>query len=156
MPNQNTIFCYSCGEKINETNTFCPECGAKLDESGSTESESQNTVNKVTKSEFEESTPDPTVEWLGYPFPSKLAYHLTWGGMAFIFLGAFLQVFAGWPSGTSYLGLLISGIGIWVDMKYVTQVSEQWQPNKKSYLAGTFLLMILAVPLYLYRRRKYI
>lgn len=149
-PKSNTKFCFECGEKIKSNVSFCPECGAKHDQEN--EMNAVNPVENESSSELDIDSSNPTTTWLGYSLPPALTYHLTWGGVVFILIA----LAAGWPRGTAYFGMFLSALGVWVDGKYATQLSEHWEPNMRAYLAGTILLQGITVPLYLYRRRKYV
>lgn len=137
-PQRDSKYCYNCSEEIDVSISFCPECGV--------EHEKSDEVNKPEKRES-----DPTVTLLGYQFPTVLAYHLIWIGPVFVITSALSR----WGS-VFIIGYLMSVIGVWVDAKYATKLSDNWDPNKQSYVIGILLAMIIAVPVYLNRRRKYV
>jgi len=75
---------------------------------------------------------------------------MIWVGFVLVLLLAIVDPTSVW------VGYVISLVGIWVDQKYATKVSEKWEPKKQWYTLGTFFLMIVTIPLYLYRRSKYV
>jgi len=140
-----SIYCHSCGEKINEKSKFCPKCGT---ERLSSQDEGNNSSSKSTTNPTNVQDPDVTLFWVN--FPPTVAYHMIWVGFVLVLLLAIVDPTSVW------VGYVISLVGIWVDQKYATKVSEKWEPKKQWYTLGTFFLMIVTIPLYLYRRSKYV
>lgn len=141
-----SIYCYNCGEEIDELINYCPECG---------ENQNQSEVTKrsasVEQTNNAREVPEPTITFGGFEIDPKISFNLIWIG-AVVAVGSILaEVIA-----LSVVGYAMSMIGIWTDAEYATQVSDEWEPNKILYTAGAFLLMIVALPLYFYRRSKYL
>lgn len=169
-------YCYNCGELIQAGVNFCPECGADQTESPSESVDDRADVMSDpgrrrekeqaqreqshkkerpaegwTKSSGPNMEPDPDlpVTWLGIKIRDpNIPYWSIYGGVVLVLLSAA-------EPALFFVGYLIVGIAVHIDGKYVRTVCKRWKPSK-SYPVGAVLLMIVFVPLYLYRRSKYV
>lgn len=167
-------YCYNCGELIRASVNFCPECGADQVDSPAESVDDRTDVTSARRRDKEqaqrqqsdkkerpagdlttssdpnmEADPDLPVTWLGIKIRNPtIPYWGIYGGVILALLGA------AEPS-LILFGYLIVAIAVHIDAKYVRTVCKRWKPSKW-YPVGAILLMIVFVPLYLYRRSKYV